>query len=58
MIKKISIATGVFAISALVAATMTFAQTTPSTTKTTVTPIPSVMTKTIPAKAPATGRAN
>ena len=58
MIKKISIATGVFAISALAAATMAFAQTAPSTTKTTVTTAPDAMHKTIPAKAPATGRAN
>lgn len=52
MIKKISIATGVFVASALTVASMAFAQTaTPSST--TVTP-----TTTVPASAPATGMAN
>lgn len=50
MIKKIAAATGVFAMSALAAASMTFAQTT--TTPTTA------PTTTVPAAAPATGGAN
>jgi hypothetical protein len=56
MIKKIAAATGVFAMSALAAATMTFAQTTTTpSTNTTMTPAP---TTSVPAGAPATGRAN
>ncbi len=58
MFKKAAIATGVFAVSAMAAATMTFAQTaTPATTNatTTVTPTTSATT---PSEAPATGRAN
>jgi len=55
MIKKAAIATGVFAMSALAAATMTFAQTTTTPTTTTITPAP---TTTVPAMAPKTGRAN
>ncbi len=59
MIKKAVIATGVFAVSAMAAATMTFAQTaTPTTnTTTTVTPTVDAMQKTTPVGAPATGRA-
>lgn len=60
MIKKAVIATGIFAVSAMVAATMTFAQTaTPSpspapTTTTTVAPTTAVSA---PTAAPDTGRA-
>ena len=53
MIQKIAAATGIFAVSALAAASMAFAQTTPTTTK-----APDAMQKTVPAAAPATGRAN
>lgn len=60
MIKKISLAAGVFGISLFTIVTMTFAQTatpspSPTTTDTTVTPSP---TTTVPGGAPATGRAN
>ena len=57
MIKKAAIATGIFAVSALAAASMAFAQTAPATS-TTVTPTVAAMQKTVPAAAPATGRAN
>jgi hypothetical protein len=61
MIKKAVIATGIFAISAMAAATMTFAQTAtpspspaPTTSTTTVTPTTAVSA---PTAAPDTGRA-
>jgi hypothetical protein len=58
MIKKAVIATGVFAVSALAASTMTFAQTaspSPTTSTTTVTPTTAVSA---PTSAPDTGRVN
>jgi len=55
MIKKITLATGAFAIAALTAATMTFAQTSTPRTSPAVTTSP---TTTVPAMAPKTGRAN
>ncbi len=55
MIKKISIATGVFVASALTVASMAFAQTTTVAPSGTMTVTP---TTTVPAKAPATGRAS
>jgi len=57
MLKKAAIATGVFAISTLTAASMAFAQTaTPTTTtSSTVTPTPS--SAAMPSAAPATGHA-
>ena len=59
MIKKAVIATGVFAISAMAAATLTFAQSAtpsaaPTTSTTTVTPTTAASA---PTAAPATGRA-
>ncbi len=56
MFKKLTIATGVFAVSAMAAATMTFAQTAAPTTSntTTVSPTNSVA---MPSSAPATGKA-
>lgn len=59
MIKKASIATGVFAVSALAAATMAFAQTPTSTTANATansTVNTTNTTTTMPAAAPATGR--
>jgi hypothetical protein len=55
MIKKISIATGVFVASALTVASMAFAQTTTVAPSSAMTATP---TTTVPASAPATGRAN
>ena len=55
MIKKALIAAGVFTVSAMAAATMTFAQSvTPTTAPTTVTPTTAVSA---PTAAPATGHA-
>ena len=56
MLKKAAIATGVFAISTLTAASMAFAQTATPTTSSTVTPTPS--SAAMPSEAPATGHAN
>lgn len=65
MIKKISLAAGIFGISLFAIATMTFAQTPtttptptqsePTPTETETTPSP---TRSVPGGAPATGRAN
>jgi hypothetical protein len=59
MIKKAAIATGVFAVSAMAAATMTFAQTaTPAANNTTnnTTTVTPTTSATMPSAAPATGR--
>lgn len=57
MIKKALIATGVFAVSAMAAATFTFAQTATTAPTTATTTIAPTTTASAPAKAPATGRA-
>ncbi len=60
MIKKAVIATGVFAVSAMAAATMTFAQTaTPTNTTNNTTTVTPTTSAAMPSEAPATGlRAN